>query len=386
MREKLCLDAIVIGAGPGGLAAAQQLKANGIEPLVIEKADRVGAVWRRHYDRLHLHTPRMHSALPGMKMPRAFGRYPARDDVVAYLESYACAFGIAPKFETEARAIRRDGSDWLVETSAGDMSAPVVVVATGWADFPHRPRWPGMEEFAGEILHSNAYVSGARFKDKRVLVIGFGNSGAEIALDLCERGAGATISQRSPVRILPRDLFGIPVLSFAIAQAALPPRIADLINEPALRLIVGSIPSLGLQRSRKGALQMIAEDGRVPVLDVGTVARIRAGAIAVRGGVERFARDGVVFADGRAERFDVIVLATGFRPDLRALLPDAPQVLDAAGRPKVSDGPSAQPGLYFIGTTLVATGQLRQIAIGAQAIARDARRLRASLAVSAPAP
>lgn len=379
-------DAIVIGAGPGGLAAAQQLRASGMEPLVIEKADRVGAVWRRHYDRLRLHTPRIHSALPGMPMPRAFGRYPSRDDVVAYLESYARKFDIAPMFGTQAQAIRRAGNGWLLETSAGDMRSPVVVVATGWADFPHVPQWPGMQDYAGEILHSSAYVSGARFKGRRVLVVGFGNSGAEIALDLCEQGAAATISQRSPVRILPRDLFGIPVLSFAIAQQLLPPRVADFINEPALRLTIGSISSLGLRRSRKGALQMIAEDERVPALDVGTVAKIRAGAIAVRGGVERFTRDGVVFADQDAQRFDAIVLATGFRPDLRALLPDTPDVLDLDGRPKISDAPTTAPGLYFIGAKLVATGQLRQIAIGAKAIARAVRDLRANAAVSAPAP
>ncbi len=369
-------EAIVIGAGPGGLAAAQQLKAGGIEPLVLEKADHVGAVWRRHYDRLHLHTPRLHSALPGMKMPRAFGRYPARDDVVAYLENYARAFGIAPKFGVEARAICRAAQGWRVETRAGDFEAPIVVVATGWADFPNAPRWPDMADYEGEILHSSAYKSGARYKGKRVLVVGFGNSGAEIALDLCEHGASATISQRSPVRILPSDLFGIPILSFAIAQSALPPRVADFINEPALRLSVGSIPSLGLKRADKGALQMIAEDGRVPVLDVGAVAKIRAGEIKVRGAIARFSRDGVVFAEEGAEPFEAIVLATGFRPDLRALLPDAPETLDAEGRPVISDGPSSAPGLYFIGATLVATGQLRQIAIGAKAIARDARRLR----------
>lgn len=370
-------EAIVIGAGPGGLAAAQQLKANGIDPLVIEKADHVGAVWRRHYDRLHLHTPRMHSALPGLKMPRAFGRYPARENVVAYLENYAAHFGITPRFGVEARAIRRAAQGWRVETSAGGLEAPVVVVATGWADFPNTPQWPGMADYAGEILHSSAYKSGAAYKGKRVLVVGFGNSGAEIALDLCEHGAAATISQRSPVRILPRDLFGIPILSFAIAQSALPPRVADFINEPALRFSVGSIPALGFERADKGAMRMIAEDGRVPVLDVGAVAKIRAAEIQVRGAIDHFSRDGVAFAQESAEAFDAVVLATGFRPDLRALLPDAPETLDADGKPKASDGPSSAPGLYFIGTTLVATGQLRQIAIGAKAIARDVRALRA---------
>ena len=367
-------DAIVIGAGPAGLATAQCLQAAGLAPIILDKADAVGASWRRHYDRLHLHTPRSHSSLPGMALPAAYGRYPSRAQFVSYLERYTETFDLRPVLGAQVVAVRREGAGWHVEAGAHSATAPVVVVAIGWSDFPYRPSWPGMDAFGGAIAHSSAYRNGAPYAGKRVLVVGFGNSGAEIALDLCEAGATVTLAVRSPVRILPRDLLGLPILDFAIAQRALPPRVADALNAPILRLAVGSIESLGMRKAAKGPLQMIAEDGRVPVIDVGTVAKIRAGEIAVRGAIERFVPGGVVFAETGTERFDAMILATGYRPDLRGLLPDAHAALTVGGAPRVSDAASPEPGLFFVGAIASPTGQLRQIGIGARRVAALARR------------
>jgi thioredoxin reductase len=367
-------DCVIVGAGPAGLAAAQRFQAQGLKPVLLEKAAEVGAAWRRHYDRLHLHTPRMHSSLPGLPIPRSSGRYPSRAQFVEYLESYAAKFGLAPRFETPVGAIRRDGRGWAVETSAETLKTPIVVVATGWADFPHLPRWPGMDAFHGTILHSSAYRNGEPFQGARALVIGFGNSGAEIALDLAEHGADVTLSQRSPIRILPRELFGIPILDFAIAQRFLPARLADAINAPILRWKIGSIEKLGFKTARKGAIQMIEEDGRIPMIDVGALDLIRQGRIKVRGAVDSFTREGVAFAEGGGAAFDVVVLATGFKPDLRRLLPDAEGVLDREGRPLVSDRRTAEPGLYFVGALSTPTGQLREIRLGATRVADLAQR------------
>ncbi len=367
-------EAVVIGAGPAGLAAAQRLGAGGVKALILDKADAVGAVWRRHYDRLHLHTAAVHSALPGLKMPSAYGRYPARAQFVEYLEAYAAKFKLQPRFNAPVEAIRREGAHWRVEAGENSATAPIVVVATGWADFPNRPTWPGMADFAGPIVHSTEYRNAAPYAGKRVLVVGFGNSGAEIALDLCEAGADVTLAVRSPVRILPRDLFGLPILTFAIAQRFLPARVADALNAPALRWKIGSIESLGMKRAAKGPIQMIKEDGRVPVLDFGAVAKIREGKIKVRGGVAAFSARGVSFEGHAEEPFDAAILATGFRPDLRKLLPDSAGVLDGQGRPLVSDRPTSQPGLYFVGAIASPTGQLREIGIGAKRIGAVARR------------
>jgi cation diffusion facilitator CzcD-associated flavoprotein CzcO len=367
-------DAAIIGAGPAGLAAARQLKARGLNVVIFEKAETVGSVWRRHYDRLHLHTARAYSGLPGMAIPSAYGRYPSRAQFVDYLESYAAGFELRPRFNTPVSAVRREGQGWRVEAGVGSVAASTVVVATGWADFPYTPKWPGMSEFGGPIVHSSRYRAGALYAGKRVLVVGFGNSGAEIALDLCEAGADVTLAVRSPVSIVPRDVMGLPIQSFSILERFLPTRVADFLNAPVIRLTIGSLDKLGLKRAAKGALQMIAEDGRAPVIDIGAVAKIRSGAIKVRGGIDRFLPGGVAFVESGEERFDAVILATGFRPDLRSLLPDAVGVLDAAGKPLVSDRATAAPGIFFVGAIPTASGQLREIAIGATRVADLANR------------
>jgi cation diffusion facilitator CzcD-associated flavoprotein CzcO len=371
-------DAIVVGAGPAGLAAAACLKARGRDAVILEKSNAVGAVWRRHYDRLHLHTDRARSNLPGFSMPRAYGRYPSRAQVVEYLEAYAANFALKPVFNAAVSAIRRDRSVWRAEAGQDSWLAPVAVVATGWADYPYSPRWQGVETFGGPILHSSAYRNPAPFAGKRVLVVGYGNSGAEIALDLAEARIDVTLAVRSPVNVVPRELFGLPILVFPIAEQWLPARVADTINAPLLRFAIGSIEKLGLKRSPKGPLQSIEADGRVPIIDVGTLDAIRDGRIKLRGDVASFAPESVAFKQSPAERFDAIILATGFRPDLRSLLPGANGVLSASGAPLVSGRATSEAGLFFCGAIPSAVGQFRQIGIDAARIALAAQPLRAA--------
>jgi Pyridine nucleotide-disulphide oxidoreductase len=365
-------DAIVIGAGPAGLAAAAALRARGLDAAILEKSDAVGAVWRRHYDRLHLHTDRARSGLPGLAIPKSYGRYPSRAHVLEYLEAYAAKFALEPVFNAPVHAVRRDGRIWRAESGQNSQSAPVVVVATGWADYPYKPTWPGMGTFGGSILHSSAYRNPALFAGKRVLVIGYGNSGAEIALDLAEAAIDVTLSVRSPVNIVPRELFGVPILFFPAAEQWLPPRVADALNAPAIRLAVGSLATAGLTKAAKGPLRTIAEDGRPPLIDIGTLEAIRDGRIKMRGDIASFTATGVAFKHSPAEPFDAAILATGFRPDLRALLPNAQGVLSASGAPLVSGRPTSEPGLFFCGARVSPIGQLRQIALEAVSIAAAA--------------
>jgi cation diffusion facilitator CzcD-associated flavoprotein CzcO len=366
-------DAIIIGAGPAGLACTVTMRAAGLNVRVLEKADRVGAVWRRHYDRLHLHTDRKHSGLPGMAMPKAYPVYPSRAQVVDYLESYAARFGIEPVFQTAVSRIGRDGALWRVETSQNSIAAPIVVVATGIADAPYRPSWRGLEAYSGALVHSSEYRNPAPYTGKRVLVVGFGNSGGEIALDLANAGVDVALAVRSPVQVIPRDLLGFPILSWVILYRRLPARLVDVINAPVLRLAVGNFEKLGLRRAAKGPRQMVEEDGRVPLIDVGTLAKIRDGSIKVRGGIDHFTPAGAVFTDATGEKFDAVILATGFRPDLRLMITDVEGIFDAHGMPLVTGRATAAPGLYFCGQITVPTGQLREIGIEAQRIAESAK-------------
>ncbi|MBA2397929.1 MAG: NAD(P)/FAD-dependent oxidoreductase [Bradyrhizobium sp.] len=366
-------DAIIVGAGPAGLACAVTMRKAGLNAAVLEKAGDVGAVWRRHYDRLHLHTDRNHSGLPGMAMPPDYPAYPSRPQMVAYLESYAARFEIKPDFNTTVSRINRDGAHWCAETSRGPIVAPVIVVATGIADAPYRPSWPGLESYPGRMIHSSDYRNPVPYAGRRVLVVGFGNSDGEIALDLANAGVAVALAVRSPVQILPRDLLGFPILAWAILYRRLPARLVDFINAPVLRLAVGDFEKLGLRRAAKGPRRMVEEDGRVPLIDIGTLAKIRDGAIKVRGGVDRFTADGVIFVDGMAETFDAAILATGFRPDLRRLIPDVADVFDRHGMPLLTGQATAAPGLYFRGQITVPAGQLREIGIEALRIAESVK-------------
>jgi cation diffusion facilitator CzcD-associated flavoprotein CzcO len=267
-----------------------------------------------------------------------------------------------------------------VQTDVETIAVPLVVMATGVAAVPLRPTWPGLDVYAGDIKHSSEYGNPGPYAGQRVLVVGFGNSGGEIALDLANAGVSVALSVRGPVQVLPRDLLGLPILSWSILYSRLPARLVDAVNAPIIRLAVGDIERLGLRRAGKGPRQMVEEDGHIPLIDIGTLARIKGGAIGVRAAIKGFTAREVEFADGRREPFDAVILATGFRTNLTELLPGSDGLLDGDGRPAVCGAPGVEPGLYFCGQIASATGQLRQINREACAIARDAEQfLRSSV-------
>src|SRR4029079_19122278 len=144
----------------------------------------------------------------------------------------------------------------------------------------------GMETFPGKILHSYGYKTARDFTGQNVLVIGFGNSACEIAIDLYEQAAMPSMSVRSAVSIVPRDIAGIPVLEISMLMRGLSPRVADAINAPLIRLLVGNINKLGLKKLPYGPLEQIVKDGGAPVLDIGTIGHIRKGHIKVLGEID----------------------------------------------------------------------------------------------------
>jgi indole-3-pyruvate monooxygenase len=356
---------IIVGAGPAGLAVAAALRRRNAPFEILERHDTVASSWRGHYERLHLHTPKDHSALPFVAFPKSYPRYPSREQVIEYLEAYARRFGLRPHFGVDVRRCTRnaDGS-WQVQTNRNPHRTRRLVIASGLCRTAHRPSWPGLESFGGPVLHSSRYRSGRDFSGRTVLVVGLGNSGAEIALDLIECGAHSTLAVRGPVNIVPRDLLGIPVIQLALAARLLPARIADGINALAMRLTIGDLSRFAIRKRLDGPTVEILEGRQVPVVDVGTVAAIRRGAIRVRPAIASFAAEQVRFVDGTNGRFDAVILATGYETGLRALFADQADVLDDAGRPRAS-GREAAAGLYFCGFNLVPTGLLREIAIEA---------------------
>jgi hypothetical protein len=361
---------IVVGAGPAGLAVGASLARHGISCLLLERGTAVGTTWRGHYDRLHLHTDKAHSSLPFLPFPRSCPRYPARQQVIDYLEDYARGFGLQPRFGQEVREARRTDGRWQVHTADASYSGPELVIATGHNREPYLPDLPGMADFRGKLLHSADYRNGAPYRKQKVLVVGLGNSGGEIAIDLCEHGAHVSLAVRGPVNVVPRDLFGIPIVAVAVAERVLPPRLADALNAPVLRAALGDLASCGLRRPAYGAMTQFRREARPPLIDVGTVGLIRRGAIAVRPGVAGFAAENVVFSDGTRAGFDAVVLATGYRARVDAFLQDAAPAHRADGTPLSSGRESELPGLYFCGYRVAPTGMLREISREAPRIAR----------------
>ena len=363
-------DTIIVGAGPAGLAVGAVLRRANVPFVMLERAECVGASWHRHYDRLHLHTPKSHSALPYRPYPSTYPRYMSRQQFVDYLDDYKRTFALEPEFSRDVQRISYDGA-WSVSTIAGDYRGRRVVVATGFNRVPNMPRWPGQESFPGRIIHSSEYTNAKAFLGNRVLVVGFGNSGAEIALDLAEDGVRCAVAVRGKVNVIPRELLGIPIVIFSLALRPLPTRVADRLTTLTRRLAVGNLSALGLTKRDDGPLTEVAEGRQIPMIDVGTLACIRSGDIAVRKGVESFDGNEVRFADGTREQFDAVVLATGFTTGLATMLPDHASLLDAHERPRACGSETAIPGLYFCGYDLSSTGMLRQIGIEALAIGRD---------------
>jgi len=364
---------IIVGAGPAGLAAAACLWRAGVRATVLERAPAIGAAWRSHYDRLHLHTPKEGSALPGLAFPDEVPRYPSRAQVIEYLERYASLLPDPPRTNENVIGVRRHDGRWLVGTTRAEHDADHLVIATGYNCVPHLPSWPDRERFEGEVLHSSAYSNGASYRGRDVLVIGFGNSGGAIAIDLVEHGARVALAVRGPVNIVPRDILGIPAQKFSIAERWLPPWMVDTVNGAILRFVRGDLTAYGLKRATIGPATQIATRGRIPLIDIGTVDLIKEGRIDVYPGVARFTRDAVLFTNGSTRRFDAVVLATGYRPGLDAFLENAASVCDERGVPLASGDRTALPGLYFCGFRVTATGLLREIGLEARRIAEVLR-------------
>jgi cation diffusion facilitator CzcD-associated flavoprotein CzcO len=215
--------------------------------------------------------------------------------VVKYLENYAKQFDLGIRFDQQVLSARRENGQWQVQTQDTLHSSPNLVVASGYARQPLIPEWQGKETFQGKFIHSSEYKNGSEFKGKNVLVVGFGNSGGEIAVDLYEHGAKPSIAVRNAVNVIPRELAGIPILSIGIVQNKMPAWLADAVNAPILRMVIGDITKYGLLKLPYGPATQIQQDRRIPLIDVGTMKLIHAGHIKVHSGVENFSGNRISF-------------------------------------------------------------------------------------------
>ncbi len=357
-------NVVIVGAGPAGLTAAATLRARGIDATILERGEHVGEQWRTRYDHLHLHTIRWLSNLPGYRIPREFGRWVARDQFVQYLEQYTAHHGLEPRFGVEATRIDRDDGRWKVRTSAGTIPARIVVMASGYTRVPYLPRWPGT--FDGPMVHSAEYRNPRPYRGQDVLVVGAGNSGNEIAVDLAEGGAGRVrVAVRTPPNIFRRDTKGFPTQLVAIALQHLPPRLLDPLILALRRATIPDLAAYGLPRP-SAPFSQFQRTATVPIIDVGFIDAVRSGAIEVVPAVTTLDGRAVGLADGSRLFPDAIVAATGYQPGLEPLVGH----VTAIGEHGI---PSPQPHLHFMGIGIPLSGHLHQMG-------HDARQIAASVA------
>ncbi|HEY7256066.1 MAG TPA: NAD(P)/FAD-dependent oxidoreductase [Solirubrobacterales bacterium] len=380
-------EALVIGAGVAGLSTAVELGRRGVGALVLDRADDVGSSWQGRYDGLRLNTYRRLSSPLHGRIPRSAGRWPRREALVEHLRDYARRERVEIEFGTAVERIDRAPGGYELESAAGPRTARFVVVATGHDHAPRIPEWPGSETFAGELLHARDYRSPAPFAARDVLVVGAGNTGTEIAVQLEAAGARRVrMAVRTPPNLVPIELYGLPITYLARVAELTPEPLVNLIGRGLRRYAVGDLTQFGLPPSPYGIGTELRVKGLGPVLDRGIGAAVRSGRVEVVAAVDSLEGADVRLADGERIRPDVVIAATGYRMGLEPLVGHL-GVLLPTGKPRCVRGEAdpAAPGLHFNGYWLPMSGELPAMRRTTRRIGAEITRFRAGRAIPRPA-
>ncbi|HUF29431.1 MAG TPA: NAD(P)-binding domain-containing protein [Gemmatimonadaceae bacterium] len=313
-RSRYC----IIGAGPSGLAVARAFKNAGVPFDVLERHDGIGGIWdfsnprTPMYDTAHFISSRTLSAFDGYPMPDHYPDYPGWREILAYIRGFADAHGLAEHVETGAdvtRVVPEDGELWRVELATGEVRRYAgIVAAVGHDWLPNETVYPG--QFTGESYHSVRYRLPSEFAGKRVLVVGGGNSGCDIASDAAVHAKHGFISLRRGYHFLPKHLFGKPTDVFFRSGPQPHARIAQPILSMLLRLVVGDLTRYGLRAPDHKPLESH------PIVNSQLLHHLAHGNITPK--VDVAGLDGrlVRFVDGSTEEVDLIVYATGYRREI----------------------------------------------------------------------
>ncbi|GLJ52229.1 hypothetical protein SUGI_1111000 [Cryptomeria japonica] len=357
---------VIVGAGPSGLATAACLKEQGVPSIILEKADCIASLWQhRTYNRLKLHLPKQFCELPRKPFPEDFPTYPSKSQFIDYLESYNKEFELNPRFNECVQSAKYDETCglWRVSTKSCPKGGLAVrefeyicrwlIVATGENAEPVIPDIAGSETFKGQIIHACEYKNGAKYVGKKVLVVGCGNSGMEVSLDLANHNANPSMVVRSQVHVLPREMFGKSTFGVAMAMMRwLPLWLVDRLILFIAWLMLGNTGRYGLPRPKTGPIELKNVAGKTPVLDIGALKKIRSGHIKVVPAVECFTTHGAKFADGTVQDFDAVVWATGYKSNVPYWLEKC-DFFSRSGMPKTPfpNGWKGGSGLYAVGFT-----------------------------------
>ena len=359
-------NVVIVGGGPGGLAVSQQLAARRISNVILERGDHAGWMWGQVYDNLRLHTGKHLSSLPGMSFPAQTSLFPTRAEFAAYLESYVDKFQLPIRTGVEATGLRRENGGWIVETVGARYQSSAVVVATGIMSSPVLPDFPGKSSYTGPMSHSSKYRRPDEYLGRSILVVGIGNSAAEIASELANAETEVAISVRSGASVTPRSVAGIPTQYFGLALSWLPISMQR-------RIVRGTGRIGGLLRHRTASLPMKPASDRCQdaiVIGRAILDHINAGRVQLLPGVAELNENGVRFTDGTEWVGDAVILATGYRAAIEWMggygARDGCGFADRRDRVRSMN----HPDLYFIGHNYDGRGGLYNIRIDANRIGR----------------
>ena len=340
---------MIVGAGPAGLAASWEIRLAGLDPLVVDQADSVAASWQERHDHLRLNTHRIFSHQPGVRIPRRCGPFPGRDDYVAYLQNYAA--GMRLRLGTRVDRVDLADGGWELRLDGGSIGAAHLVIATGPDAEPVMPSWPGMAGYPGTVIHAGQFRNVAEMAGLDVLVVGPGNSGADLLGHLARSDAGKLwLSARSGMNITPLRLGGVPLHPVSVLGRYLPLRWQDTNARAVQRLTFGDLTRFGYPRPALGAFTRAAADGVTVAVDDGFVRALKAGRVTMKPAIDRFDGPQVCFTDGTSCAPDAVICATGYRPGLEQIAGHL-VTLDTHGMPPFTGVCSSplHPGLWFFG-------------------------------------
>ncbi|MDF3818515.1 NAD(P)-binding domain-containing protein [Leptospira sp. 96542] len=305
----------IVGAGPAGLAMARSLKTKGIPFHVIERYKDVGGIWDINnpgspmYESAHFISSKYLSSYADYPMPENYPDYPSNKQILAYHRSFAKDFGLYEhiQFETAVKSIENLDKKWLVTLSNGERRLyDGIICASGITWSPNQPKIPGEETFSGEIIHSVSYKNSSRFKGKRVLVVGAGNSGCDIACDAAFAAEQAYISVRRGYHFIPKHIIGKPADVFGDGAHWIPNWFSQFVLGSLLRLLVGDLQKLGLPKPDHKLFETH------PIINDQLIHYLRHGDVIAKCDIQKLNGDYVEFKDGSKEKIDMIVLATGY--------------------------------------------------------------------------
>jgi cation diffusion facilitator CzcD-associated flavoprotein CzcO len=325
----------VIGAGAAGLAAARHLAAASIPFKVIERERDVGGLWDASlphspvYRSAHLISSKPLTEFPDFPMPGSYPDYPNHAQALEYLRSYASAFGLYDHIrfgQVVERAERVEGAGWRVTFGGGatrDYAGLVVAAGIHWV--PNTPEVPGT--FEGEAIHSCRYKTPEIFRGKRVLVVGAGNSGCDIAVEAAQHAERTYLSVRRGYYYIPKYAFGRPIdqVGELSLKLRVPLSIRRPLNELLLRAVVGRPEQFGLPRPDHKLLESH------PIVNSQLLLALGQGDVEPKPDVARLEGREVRFKDGTSEPIDLIVYATGYHVSFPFL--DPGHLSSADGRP-----------------------------------------------------